>query len=273
MMRSRAAAIFGASAACCLAGLACLTGLTAAGASPPHEPFARGGAYMGWSLRSQGPLAARGAARSTSRPQGLDVSSYQGDVDWTTVKADGAQFSYVKATEGTYYTNPYFTEQYNGSYGEGIIRGSYHFAIPNGGSGASQANYFLAHGGGWSADGMTLPGALDIEYNPYGAECYGLSQSAMVSWIKSFVYRYHRVSTRWPVIYSTADWWSTCTGNSTAFGKTSPLWLADYNGSPGTVPGNWATYTFWQFASSGTFPGDQDVFNGSYTRLQVLAKG
>ena len=45
--------------------------------------------------------------------------------------------------------------------------------------------------GGWSSDGITLPGALDIEYAPSGNECYGLSQSAMVSWIKDFSNTYH----------------------------------------------------------------------------------
>ena len=114
---------------------------------------------------------------------GQDVSGYQGNVNWSAQWNAGARFAYIKATEGTYYTNPYFAQQYNGSYNVGMIRGSYHFAIPNGGGGAAQADYFVAHGGGWSKDGRTLPGALDIEYNPYGATCYGLSQSGMVSWI------------------------------------------------------------------------------------------
>ena len=74
--------------------------------------------------------------------------------------------------------------------------------------------YSLAHGGGWSADGITLPGMLDIEYNPSGATCYGLSDSAMVAWIKSFVDTYHSKTGRWPMIYSTNDWWVQCTANS-----------------------------------------------------------
>jgi GH25 family lysozyme M1 (1,4-beta-N-acetylmuramidase) len=61
------------------------------------------------------------------------------------------------------YTDPNFSANYNGAYNAGIIRGAYHFAHPDTSSGATQATYFLAHGGGWSADGKTLPGALDIE--------------------------------------------------------------------------------------------------------------
>ncbi|KAG6862691.1 hypothetical protein C0995_008734, partial [Termitomyces sp. Mi166 len=61
------------------------------------------------------------------------------------------------------YTNPEFSSQYIGATNIGIIRGGYHFARPDISSGATQATFFLAHGGGWTADGITLPGALDIE--------------------------------------------------------------------------------------------------------------
>ncbi|KAG9074913.1 hypothetical protein FS749_013479 [Ceratobasidium sp. UAMH 11750] len=98
-----------------------------------------------------------------AQPKGIDVSSYQGNVNWAAQKSAGISFAYIKATEGTGYTNSYFDQQYTGSYNAGIIRGSYHFARPDVSSGATQADYFLAHGGGWSADGKTLPGALDIE--------------------------------------------------------------------------------------------------------------
>ncbi|MFI0901297.1 lysozyme [Streptomyces sp. NPDC020983] len=204
---------------------------------------------------------------------GLDVSSYQGNVNWSSVAANGARFAYVKATESTSYTNPYFTQQYNGSYNAGLIRGSYHFATPNTSSGAAQADYFVAHGGGWSKDGKTLPGMLDIEWNPYGASCYGLSASSMVSWILSFSNEYHAKTSRWPVIYTATSWWSQCTGNRGDFSSTNPLALANYNGSPGTMPYNWPYQTIWQYADSGIFPGDQDAFNGDFSRVQALANG
>ena len=112
---------------------------------------------------------------------GLDVSSWQGNVDWSSVAANGGRFAYVKATEGTTYTNPYFTQQYGGSFEAGLVRGAYHFALPDHSSGTAQADWFASHGGAWSADNQTLPGALDIEYNPYGPTCYGLSQGGMVA--------------------------------------------------------------------------------------------
>jgi GH25 family lysozyme M1 (1,4-beta-N-acetylmuramidase) len=233
--------------------------------------------WMGSTIRAhEGGAANPGSAPApalTALTAGMDVSGYQGNVAWSTAYANGARFAYVKATEGTSYTNPYFAQQYNGSYNAGMIRGAYHFALPDNSSGSAQATYFVNHGGGWSSDGKTLPPVLDIEYNPYGATCYGLSQSAMVSWIKSFSDTVHSLTGRYPVIYTSTSWWTSCTGNSAGFGSTNPLWVARYSSSVGTLPAGWSYYTFWQYADSGTFPGDQDWFNGAYDRLQALANG
>ncbi|MFE4519463.1 lysozyme [Kitasatospora sp. NPDC056783] len=217
--------------------------------------------------------AAPFASLAATQTPGLDVSSYQGNVNWSSVAANGAKFAYVKATEGTGYTNAAFAQQYNGSYNSGLIRGAYHFALPDVSSGATQAAYFVSHGGGWSADGKTLPPALDIEYNPYGATCYGLSQSAMVSWIRSFSDTVHTRTGRYPTIYTTTNWWTQCTGNYSGFGATNPLWIARYASTVGTLPAGWGYQTFWQFADSGTFPGDQNYFNGAADRLRALALG
>ena len=186
------------------------------------------------------------------------------------------------------FIDPDFSSHYEGATNAGLIRGGYHFAHPDSSSGATQAKYFLAHGGGWSSDGITLPGALDIECrcfhdrthadksltsggdtdNPSGAECYGLSASEMVSWIKDFSTTYHSSTGVYPVIYTTTDWWKTCTGNSAAFASTNPLWIAHYASSIGTLPAGWSYTTFWQYADSGSNPGDQDEFNGSLDGLK-----
>jgi GH25 family lysozyme M1 (1,4-beta-N-acetylmuramidase) len=205
---------------------------------------------------------------------GLDVSSHQGNVDWQSVAAKGARFAYVKATEGTGYVNSYFAQQYNGSYAVGLVRGAYHFALPNVSSAAAQADYFVRHGGGWSADGRTLPPAMDIEQNPYsGGVCYGLGQREMISWVKSFSDRVRILTGRWPTIYTAATWWTKCTGGLAGFSGTNPLWIPRYGADAGPMPYDWRTYTFWQYADSGPFPGGQDYFNGSYSRLLALAAG
>ncbi|PXY31445.1 lysozyme [Prauserella muralis] len=203
---------------------------------------------------------------------GHDVSGWQGAVDWPKTAKAGAKFVYVKATEGTGYTSDDFTQQYNGSYEAGLVRGAYHFARPDVSSGAKQAAYFVANGGGWSADGRTLPGALDMEYNPYGDTCYGKSPAEMVAWIKDFSDAYKARTGRAPTIYTSTSWWETCTGNSDVFGRTNPLWLARYAKQVGTLPAGWPTQTIWQFADSGSLPGDQNYFNGDIHQLTRLAK-
>lgn len=214
------------------------------------------------------------AAGQPSGTPGLDVSGWQTLTlaDWTAAYANGARFAYVKATEGTDYTSSQFSEQYNDSSSAGLIRGAYHFATPNTSSGAAQANFFVSNGGGWSADGKTLPPMLDIEYNPYGDTCYGMAGAEMVSWIKDFSDTVLARTGRLPAIYSTTDWWTRCTGNSPAF-SANPLFIARYttSGSVGTLPAGWPNYTFWQWADSGVFPGDQDVFNGNTAQLSTLA--
>ncbi|KAH7903606.1 glycoside hydrolase family 25 protein [Hygrophoropsis aurantiaca] len=206
-------------------------------------------------------------------PQGIDVSDYQTDIDWTTVVDSGVTFVYIKATEGTSYTSSEFSSQYTGATDAGLIWGAYHFAHPDESTGAVQASYFLANGGGWSADGITLPGALDIEYNPDGDECYDLSAADMVSWISDFSTTYEASTGRYPVIYTTTDWWTTCTGNSASFATNNPLWIADYASTIGTLPAGWEYTTFWQYADSGSNPGDQDYFNGDSTGLANMALG
>jgi GH25 family lysozyme M1 (1,4-beta-N-acetylmuramidase) len=198
---------------------------------------------------------------------GIDVSGHQGNVDWASYWNQGKRFVWVKATEGTTYKNPYFAQQYNGSFNQGFVRGSYHFALPNNSGGAAQADFFSNNGGGWSADGKTLPGAMDMEYNPYGATCYGLSKAAMTQWILDFSNRYKARWSKFPAIYTSASWWSQCVSGD--FSSTNPLWVARYAAAPGTLPCCWGFYTVWQYSSS---PIDQNSWNGTYDRLLVFAR-
>jgi hypothetical protein len=81
------------------------------------------------------------------RVDGIDVSSHQGNVDWGHWWRNGKRFVYIKATEGTGYRNPNFTQQYTGSAAVGMIRGSYHFALPNRSDGAPASSCRTAVGG------------------------------------------------------------------------------------------------------------------------------
>ncbi|MFD4559831.1 lysozyme [Streptomyces sp. NPDC058469] len=215
-------------------------------------------------------------AAAASAAKGHDVSSHQKNVNWPSAKAKGATFVYVKATESTTYRNPYFGRQYNGARKAGIVRGAYHFALPDRSSGASQAAYFVAHGGDWKADGWTLPPALDIEYNPYDKKhgCYGLSKTGMVNWIKAFSAEVNRETGRRPVIYTTTLWWKTCTGDNSALASTHALWIARHDSADaGSLPAGWSYWTFWQYDNSGRLPGDQNLFNGTASQLRKFARG
>ncbi|WP_198536292.1 lysozyme [Streptomyces resistomycificus] len=234
---------------------------------------ARGSAYMGMGVVAhdgQGGLPADNRAAQT---EGVDVSSHQGNVDWPKLWSSGVKWAYAKATEGTYYSNPYFAQQYNGSYDVGMIRGSYHFATPDTTSGATQADYFVDRGGSWSPDGRTLPGALDIEWNPYGDACYGKSQSAMVTWIRDFLNQYRARTGREAVIYTATSWWAQCTGDYAGFAAATPLWIARYASTVGPLPAGWSNFTMWQYTSTGPTVGDHDRFNGAFDRVVALAGG
>ncbi|WP_328458491.1 lysozyme [Amycolatopsis sp. NBC_00438] len=247
------------------------TGANAAPGLPDQD--ATGNHEMGAAIRAHdgvgvAPAGLAPASVDASVP-GIDVSSYQGNVNWASYWSAGKKFAYVKATEGTGYVNAYFSQQYTGSYNVGMIHGAYHYGRPDLAGGAAQADYFVAHGGGWSKDGKTLPGTLDIEWGPNNA-CYGKTAAQMVAWIKAFSDEYHKKTTRWPVIYTATSWWSQCTGNTGDFSSTNPLWVARYASTVGTLPYKWDFYTFWQYSSS---PIDQDQFSADISRLKVLATG
>ncbi|MGW0998450.1 lysozyme [Streptomyces sp. NPDC002523] len=254
-----------------LTGLLLTLAASPAVSDPDGRTARRGSAYMGIGVLAHDGRASEAGTRAAGT-EGVDVASHQGNVPWSSLWANDVKWAYTKATEGTYYKNPYFTQQYDGPYQVGMVRGAYHFATPDTAGGATQADYFVDHGGGWSADGKTLPGVLDIEWNPYGSSCYGKSKSAMVKWIRDFLNRYKARTGRAAAIYTATSWWTQCTGNYGGFGA-NPLWIARYASTAGTLPAGWSSYTMWQYTSSGPTVGDHDKFNGSVDTLRSFATG
>ena len=218
-------------------------------------------------------IAAPASADTSAKanPIGIDVSHYQGSINWKSVKSAGIDFAWIKATEGTTYKDPKFGANYTGAYHAGVIRGAYHFARPGSSSGSAQASFFAKSGGAWSADNLTLPGVLDLE-----AGCHGLNQSQMRSWILDFYNTYKSKTSRDVVIYTTASWWSSCTGNWTGMSARSPLWVAHWGVNSPKVPSGFPTWTAWQWTDNGRVSGisgavDRNHFNGSKDRLLALA--
>lgn len=228
------------------------------------------GLGVGGAAAGAAPVVSRDVSVQATVP-GIDVSHWQGAINWTSVRNAGIQWAYIKATESTNYKDPRFNTNYPAAYYAGVIRGAYHFARPAASSGAAQANYFATNGGAWSRDNMTLPGALDLE-----AGCHGLSQAAMRNWILDFYNTYKARTGRDMVIYTTRSWWSSCTGGWTGMASRSPMWVAHWGVSAPALPAGWSFYTFWQYTSTGSVSGisgnvDRNHFNGARDRLIALA--
>jgi GH25 family lysozyme M1 (1,4-beta-N-acetylmuramidase) len=255
----------GESAAAALSARAALTAGSASGTrhfnvgnthSPRLEKQLAGPSGSGIYSPAQSPIA--GAV------QGIDVSSAQEQygITWPDVANDNIQFAAIKGTEGDYYKNKYALADLAAAKAAGLSVMAYAFAIPNGdGSSASpvtQANDLISYLQTGTAG--VPPIMLDIEYDPNVSQdktnsCYGLSQPAMVTWIKQFGAQIQAKTGSLPLIYSTADWWKTCTGDSTALGE-APLWIAQYGSvtSP-ALPAGWKSWDFWQYSSTGTVSG------------------
>ena len=214
---------------------------------------------------------------------GLDVAGFQHPVsaaypggrsiNWASVGAAGYKFAAVKATEGDYYVNPWAATDLTAAKAAGLDVTPYHFAVPDASGGADQAKFAVQYSGYASGTRM-LPLLLDIEYDPYVStdhtnECYGLSPAKMTAWLSAFVATVKSLTGQSPVIYTTADWWNTCTGRSAAF-TADPLWVAAYGPASPPRPAGWPSWTFWQYSSSGAVPG---VGTAGGTDLDQFAAG
>ena len=214
------------------------------------------------------PSATPSAAKPPRRLPGLDVAAFQHPVSWAhprgapiywnTVARHGYKFAAVKATEGDYYVNPYEAGDVKSAKAAGLDVAPYHFAIPNASGGAAQAQFAVEYSG-YAPGARMLPLMLDIEYDPYVSSdrtnmCYGLTAAKMRTWLSAFVAEARTLTGQYPVIYTTANWWDTCTGRSAAFGA-DPMWIAAYGFARPPMPPGWKSWTFWQYTALGTAAG------------------
>ncbi|KAI8869985.1 glycoside hydrolase family 25 protein [Ramicandelaber brevisporus] len=218
-------------------------------------------------------LAALGSlAAAQDFTKGLAVDESQANANFAQAMSSGVKFAYVKATGGMSPKSPSFSMQYNNAAKAGLLRGAYHTAVPIQSPGPVQANYFVDNGGRWIPDGMTLPGALYLNHNPSGPSCYGLNPSDMVAWIHGFSETYRMRTNRYPVIRTTAKWWTECTGNNASFGTRNPLWVVIDTPTPGPSPAGWRAPTFMQIVNHNTNP-DEVSFRGVSNDLKTFARG
>jgi lysozyme len=203
-------------------------------------------------------------ASGTTLP-GVDVTVYYGSIDWTNVKKAGIVFAYVRANDGTSYTDPGFSTYWSGMKATGIIRGAFSFFEPSEDA-TVQANYFLNIIG--TLQPGDLPPMLDVEVTD--GESAATIAAGLTNWIKTVELATGRV----PVIYTAPGFWNGLVGNTNF--SAYPLWAANWGVTCPTLPEGWTNWAIWQYSDSGTIPGiggavDLDEFNGSMN--DILAFG
>jgi lysozyme len=199
------------------------------------------------------------AARDLRPARGIDVSHYQGRIDWRAVEAAGIGFAYMKATEGATFTDPMFRRNWAAAGETRIVRGAYH-RFRAGRDGAAQANHFLAV---VSLRDGHLPPVLDVESTD------GVSDARLVRGVRAWLAEVERRTGKRPVVYTKPGFRRAHLGTAL---DDYPLWIAEYGvDSPSVDP-----WHFWQHSERGRVAGigravDLDRFNGSHAELRALA--
>lgn len=201
--------------------------------------------------------------------QGIDVSKYQGNVNWPAVAAAGNEFAFARVSYGTSSKDAYFAANWAGMKNAGIIRGAYQFFRASQDPQA-QAELFISMVE--SLGEGDLPPVIDVENND-GGQSASKVIAGVSQWIETVE---SALPGRQVIIYTGTPFWRDTLGNPTQF-NTQPLWVAQYANVPGpSIPSAWSVWTFWQYSETGTVNGitgavDLNRFNGELDRLRVLA--
>lgn len=195
--------------------------------------------------------------------KGVDISYYQGDVDWP-VLADDLSFVYMKATEGSSHQDIRFEENLAGALETGLAVGAYHFFSFES-SGKTQAEHYIEVVGSW--DGMLVP-AVDVEY--YSSYEGSIDADAIRSDLQLLLDELEAYYGCKPVIYTTMTAYRTLIrGEFTEY----PLWIRNIYYQPLFGGGKWV---FWQYSDKGELEGysgeerfiDLDAFRGNEKDLE-----
>jgi len=193
--------------------------------------------------------------------RGVDVSSYQGEIDWEILSEQDIHFAFIKATEGSGYTDPYFSANYRGAQETDLRIGAYHFFSFDS-SGKTQAENFIAAVP--AADDM-LPPVVDFEFygekekNPPDACEARAALDAMLQALEA----YYGMK---PIIYATEKPYDVyLSGHYDEY----DIWIRNVLTVP--KPLNDQAWTFWQYTNRARLEGyhgkeyyiDMNVFNGT----------
>ena len=197
--------------------------------------------------------------------RGIDISHYEGDIDWSKVKTDGLSFVYIKATEGGDGLDDKFAANWKGAEGAGLARGAYHF-YNFCKDGAVQAANFMKT---VPVEAGALPMTIDLEES---ADCKTMpAKAAFRKDLADFVAKVQAAYGHQPILYVN---YSIYDAYFNGENDTYRLWIADVKHEAPTMPGN-APWAMWQYGWHGAVAGitgevDLDVFNGTPAMLASL---
>ena len=200
---------------------------------------------------------------------GIDISHYQGKIDWeqlknAMIKGCPVRFVIIKSTEGSSRLDENFRENFNQARDFGFIRGVYHF-WSNKSTAREQAYYFLDQVHLTDGD---LPPVLDIEHKPADKSVENF-QRDVLTWLHIVEDKYHAK----PIIYTYYKFKEQYL--SAPVFDDYPYWIAHYYVDKVQYKGKWK---FWQHTDVGKLPGikgyvDFNIYNGSYYELKQLCIG
>ena len=185
---------------------------------------------------------------------GIDVSGWQGNIDYSEVASSGIEIVYMKASEGTSFVDPYFNQNYTNAKANGLKVGFYHYLTARSNSEAvAEANFFVS-----TISGMTPDCRLAMDFESFG----NLSAEEINEIGLTFMQTVESLSGKEMVIYSDTSNASNIFGG----GLTNyPLWVAQYEVEEPTPNGNWDSWVGWQYTDAGEISGingyvDRDRF-------------
>ena len=191
---------------------------------------------------------------------GVDVSRWQGDIDWARLRTQGANFAYIKATDGGDHLDPMFKKNWRAADQAGLKRGAYHFFYWCRAA-SEQADWFIRN---VPKVAGALPPVIDVEWNHQSRCKKRPSRERVLEKMQVFMDRLERHYGQRPVIYTAPDFYAD---NLKGAFPNHPFWLRAVAQHPSKVyPGR--KWVFWQYSGSGLSQGvngkiDLNVFHGS----------
>ncbi|MCA1490660.1 glycoside hydrolase family 25 protein [Ensifer sp. NBAIM29] len=196
---------------------------------------------------------------------GVDVSRWQGEIDWQKLRTQGANFAYIKATDGGDHLDPMFKKNWRRAQAAGLKRGAYHFFYWCRTAG-EQADWFIRN---VPREADALPPVIDVEWNGESSCKRRPSPARVREKMQVFMDKLERHYGQRPIIYTAPDFYRDNLEN--AF-PSHPFWLRSVAAHPSKVyPGR--KWLFWQYSGSGLSHGvdgriDLNVFHGSEEEWQ-----